>query len=103
MAGPAVKGRRPKATKPAAVARAGPAYGRSLKEIGATIQRAETDTILSLTVTFGCIDPLDKSRRLAYSIAPWGDVAEWLRSGLQIRVRQFDSGRRLQALPFILR
>jgi hypothetical protein len=26
-----------------------------------------------------------------------GDVAEWLRSGLQIRVRRFDSGRRLQA------
>ena len=25
-----------------------------------------------------------------------GDVAEWLRSGLQIRVRRFDSGRRLQ-------
>ena len=24
-----------------------------------------------------------------------GDVAEWLRSGLQIRVRRFDSGRRL--------
>ena len=34
-----------------------------------------------------------------------GDVAEWLRSGLQIRVRRFDSGRRLQPSrwrPFIL-
>ena len=29
---------------------------------------------------------------------PGGDVAEWLRSGLQIRVRRFDSGRRLQYL-----
>ena len=28
----------------------------------------------------------------------FGDVAEWLRSGLQIRVRRFDSGRRLQYL-----
>lgn len=28
-----------------------------------------------------------------------GDVAEWLRSGLQIRVRRFDSGRRLQRAP----
>ena len=27
-----------------------------------------------------------------------GDVAEWLRSGLQIRVRRFDSGRRLHGL-----
>jgi hypothetical protein len=25
-----------------------------------------------------------------------GDVAEWLRSGLQIRASRFDSGRRLQ-------
>ena len=31
--------------------------------------------------------------------APQGDVAEWLRSGLQIRVRRFDSGRRLQQNP----
>src|SRR5262245_205156 len=27
-----------------------------------------------------------------------GDVAEWLRSGLQIRVRRFDSGRRLHKI-----
>ena len=27
-----------------------------------------------------------------------GDVAEWLRSGLQIRVHRFDSGRRLHDL-----
>ena len=26
----------------------------------------------------------------------WGHVAEWLRSGLQIRVFRFDSGRGLQ-------
>ena len=30
-----------------------------------------------------------------------GDVAEWLRSGLQIRVYRFDSGRRLQRVRLI--
>src|SRR4029079_6163320 len=30
--------------------------------------------------------------------APRGDVAEWLRSGLQIRAHRFDSGRRLQSV-----
>lgn len=29
---------------------------------------------------------------------PCGDVAEWLRSGLQSRLSRFDSGRRLQRL-----
>ncbi len=29
----------------------------------------------------------------------FGVVAEWSRSGLQIRVRRFDSGRRLQDFP----
>ena len=30
------------------------------------------------------------------SSAPRGELAEWLRSGLQIRVHRFDSGTRLQ-------
>ena len=35
-------------------------------------------------------------RRASYIATNGGVVAEWLRSGLQIRVRRFDSGRRLQ-------
>src|SRR5262249_48102761 len=34
----------------------------------------------------------------ASSRAPSGDVAEWLRSGLQNRLRRFNSGRRLHSL-----
>ncbi len=30
-----------------------------------------------------------------YAMQPHGDVAEWLRSGLQSRLHRFDSGRRL--------
>jgi hypothetical protein len=32
-----------------------------------------------------------------------GDVAEWLRSGLQSRLHRFDSGRRLSAKPLLMR
>ena len=32
------------------------------------------------------------------SVGPVGELAEWLRSGLQIRVHRFDSGTRLQSL-----
>ncbi len=35
---------------------------------------------------------------LAYIPAGAGDVAEWLRSGLQIRLPRFDSGRHLQPI-----
>jgi hypothetical protein len=32
-----------------------------------------------------------------------GDVAEWLRSGLQSRLHRFDSGRRLYLATLVLR
>ena len=31
-----------------------------------------------------------------------GELAEWLRSGLQIRLHRFDSGTRLHLLPNVL-
>ena len=34
-------------------------------------------------------------RRVDTLLEPSGDVAEWLRSGLQSRLHRFDSGRRL--------
>jgi hypothetical protein len=37
-----------------------------------------------------------------YAMRPQGDVAEWLRSGLQSRVHRFDSGRRLYRLARVL-
>ena len=33
------------------------------------------------------------------SVSPFGELAEWLRSGLQIRVHRFDSGTRLHISP----
>src|SRR5216684_5550426 len=40
------------------------------------------------------------TRRARYACtAVLGDVAEWLRSGLQSRLHRFDSGRRLRLLP----
>ena len=43
------------------------------------------------------VDPRVWQREaLAYGMAGTGDVAEWLRSGLQIRLPRFDSGRHLQ-------
>ena len=35
------------------------------------------------------------------SAPQWGHVAEWLRSGLQNRLHQFNSGRGLQSNPLI--
>ena len=39
--------------------------------------------------------PRLKEPRAPVPLAPRGDVAEWLRSGLQSRLHRFDSGRRL--------
>src|SRR6188472_2076573 len=39
------------------------------------------------------------TRRAPDTIDGPGDVAEWLRSGLQSRVHRFDSGRRLRKMP----
>ena len=36
-------------------------------------------------------------RRVGTLLQPSGDVAEWLRSGLQSRLHRFDSGRRLRS------
>jgi hypothetical protein len=37
-----------------------------------------------------------------FGVAGWiGHVAEWLRSGLQIRAPRFDSGRGLHSLAFV--
>jgi hypothetical protein len=43
----------------------------------------------------GC-DPQPGRRPDTLALLP-GDVAEWLRSGLQSRLHRFDSGRRLHA------
>jgi hypothetical protein len=40
---------------------------------------------------------ISNRRRLDNLGKPPGDVAEWLRSGLQSRLHRFDSGRRLYA------
>lgn len=32
----------------------------------------------------------------------FGELAEWLRSGLQIRVHRFDSGTRLQSFQWVM-
>ena len=39
--------------------------------------------------------PRDLGGARVLDLAGFGDVAEWLRSGLQSRVHRFDSGRRL--------
>src|SRR2546423_11966197 len=41
---------------------------------------------------------MTRRARYACTAVP-GDVAEWLRSGLQSRLHRFDSGRRLRLLP----
>lgn len=45
-----------------------------------------------------CIEPSSSPTLLA--LTPDGPVAEWLRSGLQIRAPRFDSGPGLQSFPY---
>ena len=55
--------------------------------------------IATSSVVLRCRFRLTRQGTLISQCYRSGDVAEWLRSGLQIRVHRFDSGRRLHRTP----